>query len=76
MGVVQTLGILNVLMFYCVSRVGMALLCGCLMIITGFEVNLGTSERNKNDIYQYKLNLSKTCGLSYEIGRASCRERV
>lgn len=52
-------------MLYCVSRVGMALLFGCLMIIAGFEVNLGTSEENKNGIHRYKLNPSTMCGLSH-----------
>jgi len=33
----------------CVSRVGMSLLFGCLMITVGFEVNLGT-HKEKNAI--------------------------
>lgn len=43
----------------------MCLLFVCLMIITAFEVNLGTPEENKNGVYQRKLNPSKTCGLSH-----------
>lgn len=48
-----------------ISRVGMSLVFDCLMIITGFKINLRTPEENKNGIYQYKLNCSKTCSLSH-----------
>lgn len=44
----------------------MSLLFDCLMIITGFKVNLGSPEetKKKSCIYGYKFNPSKTCGLS------------